>query len=245
MRLARFLPLIALLPFVLPQCAKASRIDDGDGEGGRASSTAASGTSSASGAQSSTGGATASTVVASTSVSVSESASATTGNPDPCGNGTIDVNEECDDANAIDDDGCTACVIDCDVAAGELKAAANQHCYRFVTTQRTWADAEADCVAWGKAPGLGHLASIADATENAFVQAMAGAGIWIGANDLTTEGVFAWSDGTPFAFVSWAGGEPNDDGTEDCAILQPNGLWRDTECGNGHIYACERSGAGE
>lgn len=230
----------------LLQCAKASRIDDDDGTGGRLPSATSGASSSVSVSSSGPSGSTTTVAsVASTVVSASTDASTTTGNPDPCGNGAIDAGEECDDANAVADDGCTACVIDCDIAAGELKAAANHHCYRFVMVQQNWSVAEADCVAWGKAPGLGHLASIADATENAFVQAMAGAGIWIGASDATTEGVYVWSDGSAFAFDAWAGGEPNDDGTEDCVVLQPNGQWRDTECNNGHVYACERSGAGE
>lgn len=46
----------------------------------------------------------------------------------PCGNGIVEGNEECDDANARDDDGCTACVIDAGFACGDEPSDCNETC---------------------------------------------------------------------------------------------------------------------
>lgn len=83
-----------------------------------------------------------------------------------CGDGAVEGIEECDDGNAIDDDGCSTCVVDCE--AQGVKDPLTGHCYRVFPDPTTWPFAEANCAAWGGAPGLGHLASIADAAEQAW-----------------------------------------------------------------------------
>lgn len=103
-----------------------------------------------------------------------------------------------------------------------------------------FAEAGADCVAAG-----GHLVSIHDAATQDALSAAAFAIVaqdwWIGANDLDTEGVFAWTDGSPFDFARWADGEPNDwDHREDCAHLAAwaGGRWNDLPCDQSLPYIC-------
>ena len=45
---------------------------------------------------------------------------------------------------------------------------------------------------------------------------------YIGMSDLSAEGGFIWSDGTPVAYVNWNDGEPNNAGEEDCVVLWPD-----------------------
>jgi hypothetical protein len=91
--------------------------------------------------------------------------------------------------------------------------------------------------------------------ENDAVRALAtAAGLgntWIGGSDSATEDRWLWADGRHFwqgrsggsvqggLFARWGGGEPNDDGTEDCAVMRSDGAWNDTECGNGNATVCE------
>jgi hypothetical protein len=55
--------------------------------------------------------------------------------------------------------------------------------------------------------------------------------MWIGGNDMATEGTFLWEDGTVFAdtpgATKWAPGEPNDvNSQEDCVQLyNEDGEW--------------------
>jgi hypothetical protein len=72
----------------------------------------------------------------------------------------------------------------------------------------------------------GHLATIRTASEQAWIESNFGAylgtnGLWIGLNDLTTEGQWVWSSGEPVTFLNWAPGEPNNGSTleEDAGQL--------------------------
>jgi cysteine-rich repeat protein len=161
-----------------------------------------------------------------------------------CGDGVVDPGEECDDGNTIDGDGCSGCLIDCEPMA--VKNPANHHCYRVFTTAATWATAEPSCQTWGGAPGLGHLVSIADAAEQTFVSALVSEGAWIGADDAANEGVYVWTDGTPWMYQHFAPGEPNDTNhTENCIYMHADGGWDDHDCAYmWPSYVCERRGAG-
>lgn len=158
-----------------------------------------------------------------------------------CGDGLVDVGEECDDDNTVDNDGCSSCEIDC--GAGETKEPTTGHCYRVFTGDTMQPDAEADCQAWGGAPGLGHLVSIEDAAESAFVDGLVDVNAWIGADDF--DGVWTWIDDTPYAFQNWQAGEPNHPGTEHCMFMDVEAKWHDHDCGDVRpAYVCERRGAG-
>jgi len=56
--------------------------------------------------------------------------------------------------------------------------------------------------------------------------------VWIGFNDLASEGSFEWSDETASSFTNWNSGEPNNVGGEDCGFLKSNGGWNDANCEN-------------
>lgn len=110
----------------------------------------------------------------------------------------------------------------------------------FCFVQRTWAEAEADCVTQG-----GHLISVHDQATQDFLTAnafgIAGGDWWIGLNDRSSEGLFVWSDASPLDFESWAGGEPNNSGEEDCVHfpIWAGGNWNDLPCDSQSFYVCE------
>jgi hypothetical protein len=130
-----------------------------------------------------------------------------------------------------DDPSCPQCLSAPAMGGGTLA-------FCFVT--KSYSDAEADCVAQG-----GHLASIHGDAEQ--MEAWSGAFSitndqwWIGLNDLASEGVYDWTDKTPFDHEGWAGGEPNDaGGNEDCVHLANwgGGLWNDIPCQVEFRYIC-------
>ena len=56
--------------------------------------------------------------------------------------------------------------------------------------------------------------------------------VWMGLDDIASEGSFKLHSEEVFSFSNWASGEPNNDGNEDCAHLNYSrgGDWNDTEC---------------
>lgn len=120
----------------------------------------------------------------------------------------------------------------------------NDYCYLFnYLSIRTWAEARADCANQG-----GHLASITDPFEQAFIygvikQAPTGTALWIGGHDSVTESGWEWMDGSPFRYVHWSEGSPNDYLGEDCLSIYINdGYWNDNNCENKRGYVCKRRG---
>ncbi len=112
----------------------------------------------------------------------------------------------------------------------------------------SWAAAEATAQMFG-----GHLASIADQAENDFIQQNFGSyggtsqRLWIGFNDIASEGTFAWPDGTPANYSNWNAGEPNNAGSgEDVAeMLGTQGTWNDMPDSGGtylHLAVIEIAG---
>ncbi len=83
-----------------------------------------------------------------------------------------------------------------------------------------------------------NLISVQSATENACIaNALVANGfggvIWIGFSDAVNEGSFIWYDQSVISYTNWAGGEPNQDGNEDCTQIYPNGQWNDLDCNSG------------
>jgi Lectin C-type domain/Arylsulfotransferase (ASST)/Putative metal-binding motif len=105
------------------------------------------------------------------------------------------------------------------------------------TERVSWFTAQDACVSLG-----GDLVSIADSAENDTVANLAVGEAWIGFNDQSVEGTFAWSNGDPVTFSSWANYEPNDwGGNEDCTgtNFAGTGLWNDYSCTTTLPFVCE------
>ncbi|KAM6975835.1 uncharacterized protein LKV04_015092 [Tautogolabrus adspersus] len=120
----------------------------------------------------------------------------------------------------------------------------NDYCYLFnYLSMRTWAEARADCLNQG-----GDLVSITDPFEQAFIQGViqlspTGISLWMGGHDSVTEGGWEWVDGSPFRYIRWSAGNPDNYYGEDClSILINNGYWNDDNCEYNRGYICKRKG---
>jgi hypothetical protein len=146
--------------------------------------------------------------------------------PDPCGGlkCTIDCSEPSDFV-------CTC--------PGVVNPASS-HCYFWATPAMTWYDAETACSDVGA-----HLATVADAAENTFINANFGGSKWIGLNDIALEGNWVWVTAEPVTYTHWATGEPdNNSGVQHCLVMASSGEWTDDECNaeTGRMFeaVCER-----
>uniref|UniRef100_A0A914EKU9 C-type lectin domain-containing protein n=1 Tax=Acrobeloides nanus TaxID=290746 RepID=A0A914EKU9_9BILA len=123
-------------------------------------------------------------------------------------------------------------------------------CYKVFHGQN-WTTAESICVS-----NRAHLTSIHSYSENYFVQEISTAGIglpsgddldWIGLSDLNGDGVYTWTDGTPFDYQYWNQGEPNNPSTTLCITMytDTNGIfghWNDDFCTRvARAFVCKMS----
>jgi len=100
---------------------------------------------------------------------------------------------------------------------------ANGH-YYVLLSPATWMWSEQVAVTLG-----GHLATIRNQSEQDFVYnnfshfSATDRILWIGFNDVATEGRFAWSSGAAVTYTNWAPGEPNNvlGGEDFAAMYQP------------------------
>jgi hypothetical protein len=89
----------------------------------------------------------------------------------------------------------------------------NGHTY-YLLSSDNWTNSESYAQSLG-----GHLATINDEAESAFVfntfteKGKINRGLWIGLNDVDSEGSFVWASGEAVAFTKFAVGEPNNGGS--------------------------------
>ncbi|KAK6180703.1 hypothetical protein SNE40_008704 [Patella caerulea] len=119
----------------------------------------------------------------------------------------------------------------------------SDYCYMFSDKQRIWADARSICKSIG-----GDLLSITSSVEQAYVtgriSGMQSTTLWIGANDMKSEGGYGWTDKSPFSYMNWFAGEPNNaHNREDCVCMYTkNGMWNDNRCIARQGFACKKLG---
>lgn len=119
----------------------------------------------------------------------------------------------------------------------------NGRCYVMGNTKQSWGDARAACQAMS-----GDLAIIHDANENQFiVDTFLAGNMWIGLNDLSSEGNFVWADGSTTEYRNWQPNEPsNGNGSgnpENCVAMGAWGTsgeakWNDAECAAQEYAMC-------
>ncbi|GFH47483.1 hypothetical protein CTEN210_03958 [Chaetoceros tenuissimus] len=82
----------------------------------------------------------------------------------------------------------------------------------------------------------GSLVKIECSGQNEFVKALIGTKrAWIGANDISQEGLFTYEDGSYLKYSNFPPGYPNNINNEDCVEMgYPSGMkWNDRKCNNG------------
>ncbi|WP_422104225.1 HYR domain-containing protein [Winogradskyella sp.] len=72
------------------------------------------------------------------------------------------------------------------------------------------------------------LATINSQAENDYLQGRISSPVFIGINDISTEGTYEWQSGQPVSYTNWNSGEPNNfGGGEDYGEMRSDGLWND------------------
>jgi len=106
----------------------------------------------------------------------------------------------------------------CVEACGDDWEKNGDHCYFWGTDKKNWTEAEDFCQREG-----GHLASVtSNATKDFVFEGMNRTGLndaWMGGNDIEQEGVWKWTDCTPWGVTFWHSSQPNNCcGGEHCML---------------------------
>ncbi|XP_076581411.1 ladderlectin-like [Chaetodon auriga] len=116
-------------------------------------------------------------------------------------------------------------------------------CFIYIPTSMTWTHAEKHCQSQG-----GNLASVHSFQEYHEIQSMINIRThsypltWIGGYDATQEGVWFWSDGTPFKFYYWDVGQPDNYKNSHCLVMNfgDKKKFDDQLCGNRRPFVCAK-----
>ena len=110
---------------------------------------------------------------------------------------------------------------------------------------KTWDKAEAFCIQKG-----GHLASVASEATEAYVLRAKGnktlKNLWLGGSDKEEEGVWKWSDGSPWNFTNWNKYQPTPldvSSDEDCLQYYYSNYatkWSDRPCSVEGNFVCSQ-----
>ncbi|ESO86195.1 hypothetical protein LOTGIDRAFT_235549 [Lottia gigantea] len=118
------------------------------------------------------------------------------------------------------------------------------YCYQFQEELLSWYDASDTCKNRG-----GKLASITSIQEQYYIsgriKGMRAMSMWLGASDTSLKGGWKWNDGSPFAFLNWDAGEPNNKRSkENCAsMFVYTARWVDYDCNRRSGYICKKMGS--
>ncbi|KAF2364729.1 C-type lectin-like [Trinorchestia longiramus] len=119
------------------------------------------------------------------------------------------------------------------------------NCYKVFSKRdsffKTWDQARLHC-----RKNHAHLASIQDEEENAFmisqVYTLPDEVLWLGGHASNDVG-YSWTDGSPFLFINWKMGEPNNlHDQESCLSMYPGdeAYWNDDNCGMLAGWVCKK-----
>jgi cysteine-rich repeat protein len=160
------------------------------------------------------------------------------GSGEACGDGVRGGNEECDDGNAVDEDGCGSdCAISCPPGWSSSEDA---HCYGTAEGSFDWEAARDACAAAGA-----HLATITTDVEQALVGNLLDGSRWCGATDRAEEGTWVWATDELWSWPlhlspPWTSAEePNNQDDEHCLEVTDSGLFNDARCDVGFAALCE------
>ncbi|XP_043844293.1 lithostathine-1-beta-like isoform X2 [Dromiciops gliroides] len=133
------------------------------------------------------------------------------------------------------------------ISCPEGSKAYGSHCYGVFQKPRTWNSAELNC------QGLtsGHLLSLMDESEAAFVAALATQSLgdsrshlWIGLHDPFQNRRWHWSNNAMLTLDSWAKGAPAKTTLKFCVTLSPRSgflQWKDQHCNEELPFICKFS----
>jgi hypothetical protein len=139
------------------------------------------------------------------------------------------------DEGSPDNPSCDGCTF--------VAATAGPYYFAVCSEPFTWELARTRCADFG--PG-GDLAKIENADDQDALLALVAEDHWIGIEDMVSDGLWFWVDGTMaragvmvFGYDGWAPGQPSGALAENCAEIDPaQAGWADSSCNQSQPIVC-------
>ncbi|KAM3864043.1 C-type mannose receptor 2 [Diretmus argenteus] len=114
-------------------------------------------------------------------------------------------------------------------------------CYQFnFQATLSWSEARISCQQQGA-----DLLSITKLHEQTYINGLLtgySSALWIGLNDLDTNGGWQWADSSPLKYLNWEPDQPNHADEENCAVIRTgsSGRWQNRDCTVALPYVCKK-----
>ena len=114
-------------------------------------------------------------------------------------------------------------------------------CFKRVSDRKTWQDSLTDCEAMETRSSLARILSIQEQNELSLFLFKEEDEAWIGLNDVSNEGFYVWSDGSPLVYVNWTLFEDDTNSSlqnvQDCVAATKN-FWKIDSCSKKKASVC-------
>ncbi|KAJ3601174.1 hypothetical protein NHX12_032147, partial [Muraenolepis orangiensis] len=114
-------------------------------------------------------------------------------------------------------------------------------CYQFnFQSTLSWYEARVSCQQQGA-----DLLSITKLPEQTYINGLLtsySAALWMGLNDLDTNGGWQWADSSPLKYLNWESDQPKHEEEENCAVIrtESSGRWQNRDCSVALPYVCKK-----
>ncbi|XP_038662176.1 tetranectin-like protein [Scyliorhinus canicula] len=118
----------------------------------------------------------------------------------------------------------------------------HKKCYLSSKSPKSYHAANEDCIAQGGTLTIPRSSDEGNSLRSYAKKTLNGAGdIWIGVNDMTTEGKFVDVNGLPLTYFNWDRNEPRGGTRENCVVasISSQGKWSAEVCRTEKRYICE------
>ncbi|XP_065844714.1 C-type mannose receptor 2-like [Oscarella lobularis] len=114
-------------------------------------------------------------------------------------------------------------------------------CFKSISERKTWQDSLTDCEILETRSSLARILSIQEQNDLSLLLFKEEDEAWIGLNDVSNEGFYVWSDGSPLVYVNWTLFEDDTNSSlqnvQDC-VAATKSFWKFDSCSKEKASVC-------